>query len=161
MPVSPDQFRRIMGQFATGVTIVTTVHEGRLGGMTANAISSVSLDPMLLLFCADRKTRTHEMIDRSGVFAVNVLTEAMRSLSDLFANNKKGEEERFGAARHAPGAVTGAPILEGNMGWIECKVVHRYDGGDHTIFVGEVVNAGQAEGKPLIFYKGRYAGLQI
>ena len=102
-----------------------------------------------------------EVLDRSGAFALNILTEEMQPLSDLFANNKKSEEERFAAVRHAPGAVTGAPILEGNMGWLECRVAHRYEGGDHTIFVGEVVNAGQAEGKPLVFYKGRYAGLQI
>ena len=160
MPVSPDHFRRIMGQFATGVTIVTAAHEGRLAGMTANAITSVSLQPMLVLFCADRRARTNEMIDRSGAFALNILTEKMRPLSDLFADNKKSEEERFAAVRHAPGAVTGAPILERNMGWLECRVAHRYEGGDHTIFVGEVVNAGAGDGKPLIFYKGKYGRLE-
>ena len=159
MPVDKDQFRKVMGQFATGVTVVTTAHEGRRAGMTANAVTSVSLVPPLVLFCADRRARTNEMIDRSGVFALSILTEAMRPISDLFADPRKSEDERFGGAKHAPGAATGAPILEGNLGWLECRVVHRYEGGDHTIFVGEVVGAGPGEGSPLLFHRGKYTRL--
>jgi len=159
MPVSVDEYRRVMGHFATGVAIVTTVHAGRIGGMTANAITSVSLDPMLLLFCADKRTRTHDMIGRSGVFAVNILNKEMRELAKIFAENGRPEAERFRGVKYTT-AKTGAPILEGNLGWIECRVVYRYAGGDHTIFVGEVVNAGERAGSPLIFYRGGYTALR-
>ena len=159
MAVSGEDYRRIMGNFATGVTIVTTACDGQLGGMTANAITSVSLDPMLLLFCADNRSRTHGMVDRSGIFAVNILTQEMRNWSNIFADSKRAEEQRFENLKHTT-ATTGAPILEGNLGWIDCRVAHRYAGGDHTIFVGEVVDAAWAEGKPLIFYQGRYRELR-
>ena len=159
MPVSVDEYRRVMGHFATGVAIVTTVHEGRIGGMTANAITSVSLDPMLLLFCADKRTRTHDMIDRSGVFAVNILTQEMRELSQIFAENGRPEEDRFNGVKYVTGKM-GAPLLEENMGWIECRVAYRYAGGDHTIFVGEVVNASEQAGSPLIYYRGGYNALR-
>ena len=89
--ISVDQYRRIMGNFATGVTIVTTVHDGSIGGMTANAITSVSLEPMLLLFCADKRTRTHDMIHQGGVFAVNILTQEMsRASQGLFRQRQAG-----------------------------------------------------------------------
>jgi len=153
MSVSVDEYRRVMANCATGVAIVTTVHEGRIGGMTANAITSVSLDPMLLLFCADKRTRTHDMIDHSGVFAVTILTQEMRELSRIFAENGRPEEDRFNGLKYVTGKM-GAPILEENMGWIECRVAYLYAGGDHTIFVGEVVNAGDRAGSPLIFYRG-------
>ena len=157
--ISADQYRRIMGNFATGVAIVTTAHEGRVCGMTANAITSVSLEPMLLLFCADKRTRTHDMIDRSGVFAVNILTQEMSELAKVFSDNGRPEEERFRGVQYHT-ARTGAPILDGNMGWIECQVTYRYAGGDHTIFVGEVVNAGERLGNPLVFWRGRYIQLR-
>jgi len=159
--ISADQYRRIMGNFATGVTIVTTAHDGRIAGMTANAITSVSLEPMLLLFCADKRTRTHDMIDRSGVFAVNILTQEMSELAKVFGENPgaPGEDERFRGVKYHT-ARTGAPILDENMGWIECQVTYRYAGGDHTIFVAEVVNAGERLGNPLVFWRGRYIQLR-
>ena len=154
-----DQYRRIMANFATGVTIVTTVHDGRIGGMTANAITSVSLEPLLLLFCADKRTRTHDMIHQGGVFAVNILTQEMSELAKVFSDNGRPEEERFKGVKYHT-ARTGAPIIDGNMGWIECQVAYRYAGGDHTIFVGEVVNAGERVGNPLVFWRGQYIKLR-
>ena len=157
--ISVDQYRCIMGNFATGVTVVTSAHDGRIGGMTANAITSVSLEPMLLLFCADKRTRTHDMIDRSGVFAVNILTQEMTELAKVFSDNGNPEEERFRGLKYHT-ARTGAPILDENMGWIECQVTYRYAGGDHTIFVGAVVNAGERLGNPLVFWRGQYIKLR-
>ena len=156
MPVEKDQFRRILGGFATGVTVVTSVLDGKPGGMTVNSFTSVSLTPPLVLFCADKRTRTHDLVDRSGVYAVNLLSEAMRPLSDLFADSRKTDEERFAAGKHAPGKATGAPIFEGGLGWLECRVVQRVPGGDHTIFVGEVVDMGPGDGPPLMFFRGKY-----
>lgn len=155
MGVTSEEYRRIMGSFATGVTIVTTAHDGELAGMTANAVSSVSLEPIMLLFCADKKSRTHDVIDAGGVFAVNLLTQEMQELSNRFARPGMSQDQQFGDVQYTS-ATTGSPILEGNMGWFDCRVVHRHAGGDHTIFVGEVVDAQYADGEPLIYYRGSY-----
>lgn len=144
-----------MGSFATGVTIVTTMCEGFPHGMTANAVTSVSLDPPLMLFCANKKARTHLMIQNSGIFAVNFLPSSMAELCDKFAGMIGAEEERFEGLNYST-ARTGAPIIEGNMGWLDCRVIQRYDGGDHSIFLAEVVDGQPGDGKPMVFFRGKY-----
>jgi flavin reductase (DIM6/NTAB) family NADH-FMN oxidoreductase RutF len=99
------------------------------------------------------------MIDRSGIFAVNILTPEMTELAKVFSDNGRPEAERFRGVQYHT-ASTGAPILDENMGWIECQVTYRYAGGDHTIFVGEVVNAGERLGNPLVFWRGQYIKLR-
>ena len=149
------QFRRIMGNFPTGVTIVTTLHDGTPHGMTANAVTPVSLDPLLMLFCATKDSRTCAMIRKSGVYAINILSHEMGDLADRFAGRYGAEDERFASVSYYQGA-TGAPIIAGNLAWLDCKVVNEFDGGDHAIFVAEVIDGDAAEGEPLVFCRGKY-----
>lgn len=160
MAVDPFEFRTIIGHFATGVTVITTCDGDRLHGMTANAVSSLSLDPVLVLVCVEKTTYAHEVITASGVFAVNILGEHQEALSRVFA--QKSEPE-VGSLRGQPYRLgeTGVPILADCLAFIECRVKSVLDGGDHAIFLGEVVTEGvdNADVKPLLFYRGGYHSL--
>jgi flavin reductase (DIM6/NTAB) family NADH-FMN oxidoreductase RutF len=154
-----DDFRRVMGFFATGVTVVTTALGDRLHGMTANAFCSVSLDPSLVLVCIERRSQTHSLLARSGVFAVNILSEDQEELSRLFAISNPPESEPFSSVRYRLG-VTGAPILEDCLAYAECRVAASYPGGDHTVFLGHVKDLGVLrEARPLLYYRSAYKSL--
>lgn len=158
MSFDPAEFRKVLGHFATGVTVVTTTHEGVPHAMTVNSFSSVSLEPPLVLFCADKRARTHTMVQSSGVFAVNILREAQRPISDLFAGKGTDEERQAVLSLRAP--VTGSPIFSDALGWIDCRVSAAHDAGDHVIYVGAVVATSRGEmGAPLLYYRGTYQGL--
>ncbi len=153
MPIDKNELRRVMGHFATGVTIITThAATGELHGLTANAVASLSLVPPLLLICVDKKAESYPSFGESGVFTVNILSSDQEALSRRFAvsggNKFEGVSYRIGA--------NGAPILEGSLGFLECRITANHDGGDHTIYVGEVQEAQTREGKPLLFYRGGY-----
>jgi flavin reductase (DIM6/NTAB) family NADH-FMN oxidoreductase RutF len=157
--VDPLEFRGIIGHFATGVTIITTADDGHLQGMTANAISSLSLDPVMILVCVEKNTYTHGVIERSGVFTVNILGEHQEAVSRVFA--KRGEPEK-GTLRGQGFTIgqTGAPILSDCLAFLECRVAEKLEGGDHSIFLGEVVHQGvQDEMRPLVFFRGGYHNL--
>jgi flavin reductase (DIM6/NTAB) family NADH-FMN oxidoreductase RutF len=147
--------RRIMGRFATGVTVVTTRLEDHLCGMTANAVASLSLDPPLVLVSVDKKAHIHGCLKQSRCFAVNVLTEAQEALSRRFAQT--GPKE-FGDLALAT-AVTGAPILAEALAYVDCRLFEMLPGGDHDLFIGEIVAGDARDGRPLLFYGGRYARL--
>ena len=155
-PLTKDHFRRVMGQLATGVTVVTTRLGNEVHGLTANAVCSVSLEPLLVLVCVDHTADTHPLLEKSGVFAVNILSHEQEDLSRLFAGPteaKAGRLEALGCRT----AVTGAPIIEGCLGYLDCRVVAAYPGGDHTIFVGQVEEAEIGENaSPLLFFRGHY-----
>jgi flavin reductase (DIM6/NTAB) family NADH-FMN oxidoreductase RutF len=154
--VDQHQFRRVMGHFATGVTVLTTALGDELHGMTANALCSVSLDPLLVLVCVNKQARTHVILSESGVFALNVLAEEQEHFSRLFADDTVDPSHSLTDLSHRRG-VTGAPILTDCLAFVECRVVAAYPGGDHTIFVGAVEDAGVLrEGRPLIFFRGAY-----
>jgi len=159
MSIDAARFRQIIGHFATGVTVITTAHDGWLHGMTANAITSVSLDPLLLLICVDHAAHAHDQLTKAGVFAVNVLSEEQEDLSRLFANTQEPEENSLrGAAYHF--GMHGAPVLDTCLAYLECEVVDRCEGGDHTIFIGSVLEGEmEEEAAPLIFYRGGYRRL--
>jgi len=159
VPPDKDELRRVMGRFATGVTVVTTRLGDELHGMTANAVTSVSLDPPLVLVCVDRAADSHDIIARAGVFALNILALAQQPLSDRFAVKEGADAHRLeGVPHHA--RATGAPIIDGSLAYLDCRVAERFPAGDHTIFLGEVADAGTLGGEaPLIFYQGRYLGL--
>lgn len=159
MALTSDEFRRVMARFATGVTIITSRLDDELHGMTANAVTSVSLEPPLVLVCVDRAADSHAIIEKSGVFAVNILGADKEQLANEFAHKDRDGAHRLDRLPHRAGA-TGAAIIEGSLAYLDCRVVGRYPGGDHTIFVGEVVDAGQlSEQGPLIFYRGRFLRL--
>ena len=159
-PVDARLYRDAIGRFATGVTVVT-VHDGtHPRGMTANAVTSVSLDPVLLLVCVAKSARSHESLAVARSFAVNVLGADQRELSDYFARSSADEERPMGGWPHRPGG-TGAPILEGALAWFECRVWNWLPGGDHSIVVGEVVDLAleRPAGEPLLFHAGAYRRL--
>jgi flavin reductase (DIM6/NTAB) family NADH-FMN oxidoreductase RutF len=145
-----------MSRFATGVTVLTAAHDGRLHGMTANAITSLSLDPPMLLVCVDKTAQAHEVLRQAGAFAVNILGEHQEHVSMLFAISEEPEPGRLRGLDFTPGR-TGAPILADCVAYIECRLRDIADGGDHSIFMGEVVNEGVVDDvPPLIFHRGRY-----
>jgi flavin reductase (DIM6/NTAB) family NADH-FMN oxidoreductase RutF len=147
-----------MGRFATGVTIVTTRHGDHLHGMTANSVTSVSLEPLLVLVCIDKTADTHDILMQAGVFAVNILGREQEEMSLKFAKKNAGWTHGLQGVAHRF-AVTGAPIIEGSLAYLDCKTVTEHHGGDHTIFIGEVLEAREMrDGDPLLFYSGNFGG---
>lgn len=146
-----------MGHFATGVTIVTTRYaNGQLTGLTANAVSSVSLQPPLVLVCVDKTAESYPAFAESKVFAVNFLTQHQETLSRRFAQSGG---DKFAGVGYAIGA-TGSPILESALGYMDCELRHAFDAGDHTIFVGEVEALAATDGSdPLLYFRGGYRQL--
>lgn len=146
----------MMGHFATGVTVITTTDKaGTPFGLTANAFASLSLNPPLALICIDKGVQCYSCFEESKKFAVNVLSEDQVELSRRFAT--KGIEKFAGIKWHK--SDSGIALLDGAIGAIECKVIHSYEGGDHTIYVGEIVHATASGGRPLLFFKGQYRRL--
>ncbi len=153
--VDPELFRDVAGTFPTGVTVITARAGDGLFGCTANAVTSLSLDPPLMLVCLDRRTNTHPRLIEARAFGINVIEAAPGSeeLCLLFAG-KSGE--KFRGLEYRDG-ITGAPILAAALSWLECELDRTYDGGDHTIFVGRVVAAEQTKGRlPIVFHRGRF-----
>lgn len=146
-----------MGKNVTGVSVVTCDHGGDKHGMTVNAFVSVSVSPPAMLVSLSKKSRTAELVAKSGVFAVNLLSETQTMESDRFAGRHKDKEhDRFDGIRWTSG-VTGSPLLEGAMAHLDCKVIHAFDGGDHTLYVGEVVGGDLDEVRsPLVYSSGKY-----
>jgi 3-hydroxy-9,10-secoandrosta-1,3,5(10)-triene-9,17-dione monooxygenase reductase component len=151
--VEPARFRSVMGNFATGVTVVTAATTQGPVGMTANAVCSLSLDPLLLLVCFDNDARTLRVVREHGVFGVNVLAEGQEELARLFAS-KLPEEEKFAGVAHS--VHDGIPVLDGALAWVGCRLERLVEGGDHTIGIGAVQSAEAGEGSPLLWFRGRY-----
>jgi len=153
MPIDKNELRRIMGHFATGVTVITTIsNDGSPYGLTANAFMSVSLEPPLLLISVDKKAESYPYFEKSRVFTVNILRDDQEGLSRRFAVS--GGNKFDGVAYHRGG--NNVPILDETLAHIECRMYATHDGGDHTLYLGEVVEAETREGKPLLFYRGGY-----
>jgi len=153
MPIDKNELRRIMGHFATGVTVITTISkEGTAYGLTANALMSVSLEPPLLLISVDKKAESYPYFEQSRVFTINVLRDDQEGLSRRFAVS--GGNKFEGVAYHR--GANDVPILEETLAHIECRLYAAYDGGDHTLYLGEILEAETREGGPLLFYRGGY-----
>jgi 3-hydroxy-9,10-secoandrosta-1,3,5(10)-triene-9,17-dione monooxygenase reductase component len=156
--LTPDAstFRETLGHFVTGVTIITALDGDEPVGMAANSFTSVSLDPPLVLFCAAHSSTTWPRIRGARTFTVNILDERQEDLCRLFA--QKGVD-RFGQVGWRPGAG-GSPVLDGVHAYIDCDIWAEYEGGDHMIVVGRVLDLGiSAEAGPLLFYRGTYGRL--
>jgi flavin reductase (DIM6/NTAB) family NADH-FMN oxidoreductase RutF len=153
MAIDPRELRNVMGNFATGVTIITTKDAtGKPFGLTANAFSSLSLDPPLLLICVDKKVDCYACFEETKVFGVNFLSEGQDDLSTRFAT--KGIE-KFEGVPYKLGQL-GVALLDGAVAHIECKLANAYEGGDHTIYIGEIQNAAVLSDRPLLFFRGKY-----
>lgn len=156
MAVDPLEYRQIIGGFATGVTVVTASHGDEKFGMTANSVTSVSLEPCLLLICFIRGSKTLIAVKEAGWFGVNILHADQEELSNTFARTTGTfEDVAHTVDRH------GVPLLGGTLGHLVCRVRTISDGGDHEIVVGEVVDESpsarpDADDSPLLFYRGRY-----
>jgi 3-hydroxy-9,10-secoandrosta-1,3,5(10)-triene-9,17-dione monooxygenase reductase component len=159
MEVGPELFRKVMGHFVTGVTVVTTFDgDDRPAGITVNALSSVSLDPPLVVVALDRRRFITPIVHAAGRFAVSILGEHQAALSDCFAGaDVTPGREAFCGASWNPGA-TGLPILDGAVASLECTVSGSYAVGDHDLFIGEVVAVANEEHhpQPLLYYRRRY-----
>jgi flavin reductase (DIM6/NTAB) family NADH-FMN oxidoreductase RutF len=155
--LTPDEFRELIGHFATGVTIVTAVDDGRSFGTTASAVTSLSLEPPMLLICMNKESETGRAVASAGRFAVNILGEQQVALAQRFA--QKGGD-KFGGVPTAAGE-SGAPLIEDALATLECRVVEQTTGGTHTVFFGEVEAGTARDGAPLAYYRGRFGTLQI
>jgi flavin reductase (DIM6/NTAB) family NADH-FMN oxidoreductase RutF len=153
--VAPERFRTVMGNLATGVTVITADSPNGPVGMTANAVCSLSLDPLLLLVCFDKEARTLPIVAEGERFGVNVLAKGQEQLARLFAS-KTPEHEKFAEVPHS--VHDGIPVIEGVLAWVGCTLQQLIPGGDHTIGIGAVTAAETGlRGEPLIWYRGRYA----
>lgn len=153
MAIDKDVFRRVLSHFAAGVTVVTTVdREERPHGLTATAFTSVSLEPPLVLVCVDKQAETYSQFEPAGVFAVNFLSLEQRDISQRFATHGG---DKFSGLSWRRGGL-GAPLLDGTIGHVECRIRHWYDAGDHTIMVGEIESADAGDGEPLLHFRHDY-----
>lgn len=158
MAFDQRDFRSALGQFATGITVVTTcAPDGELLGVTVNSFNSVSLEPPLILFSLERRAMSLPAFETAGSFAINVLSEAQIALSQNFARTQGDKWAGISFHRWA----TGSPILAGCLAAFECRTHAIHDGGDHRIFIGEVLRfEAKPEGDPLIYFRGSYTALR-
>lgn len=146
--------REVLGHFATGVAIVTTTTPGGPAGLTVNSLTSVSLDPPLVLFCARRESATAAAIAQSGVFAVNILGRDQEWLSRRFCGNDRGD--RF-ATLSVWAGHTGSPILSDSLAYLDCELADVWNGGDHLVHLGRLVELDRLrDAEPLVFFRGGY-----
>jgi flavin reductase (DIM6/NTAB) family NADH-FMN oxidoreductase RutF len=157
MSVDADDFKQVLARWATGVTIVTARSGERVHGMTVSAFTEVSLDPPLVLVCADLGSNTLPLIREGGAFAVNILSREQEALSARFAS-KQGEWQRFDGLEIDAGR-TGSPLLRGVVANLDCRVVAAHEHGDHVVYVGEVAEVRHFDREPLLYFRGAYTGL--
>ena len=155
MPMDDAQFKLAMSQFACGVTVVTTEHDGARYGMTVASFASLSLHPPLVIVCIEIAAKSHDAIVAAGRFGVSILGADQAELSGRFASKKI--DDKFEGVRLIEGARV--PLLEGAICTLECRVHDRLPGGDHSIFVGEVVDAQVSDGAPLLYFRSGYRNL--
>jgi flavin reductase (DIM6/NTAB) family NADH-FMN oxidoreductase RutF len=160
--ISRELYRRVMGSFPTGITVITAEREpGQVHGMTANSFASVSIDPLLILVCIDQAATLLTFVKTQRRFGVNILKDSQEEISRYFAKPQEqedpAEEARLGV--RYTWTETGIPLLADALAHISCNVVAEYMSGDHTIFVGEVESLELKDGEPLLYHRGKYSGL--
>jgi flavin reductase (DIM6/NTAB) family NADH-FMN oxidoreductase RutF len=157
MPIDEAAFKLAMSHFASGVTVVTTEHQGRPYGMTVASFASLSLRPPLVLVCIEKSVKTHEAIAAARKFGVSILGEGQQEISARFASRA---EDKFAGIEIERGAL-GIPLIAGALTTVECTLQDQLPGGDHSIFVGQVVEARSREGIPLLYFRSGYREMQI
>lgn len=150
--VEESKFKQALSYFASGVTVVTTEHDGKKHGMTVSAFCSVSLRPPLVLICIEKSVRAHDVIPRAEKFAVNILGGDQEEISNRFASRL---DDRFAGVSTHPG-ILGDPLIDGAIASLECRLHDTLPGGDHTIFIGEVVKAELHQPNPLLYFRSGY-----
>ena len=155
-----QDFRAVLGSFATGVTVITTRTPGPAYGMTANAFSSVSLDPPLVLVCISAKAEGREWVEKNDAFAVNILSVDQEDISNYFASpDRPRDSMAFKDIPYSTGP-SGSPIFDGDAAYLDCKLHATHEAGDHVVFIGEVLALGHdPDHDPLLFHGGRYKRL--
>ena len=156
MSLTADDFRKAMGCFATGVTVVTVDQGGEVHGMTANAFTSVSLDPVLVLVCVDHRARTHAHLHARKRFGVNVLRNDQQSISEYYARSAETHQHPESAGARFERTAHGTPVLQGALAYLECRLHSTQAAGDHTIFIAEVEEVVVREGEPLLYFRSEY-----
>lgn len=156
-----DVFRAVVARFATGVTVVTTCVDGIDHAMTANAFTSVSLDPLLVLVCVEKEARFHDAVLESGAWTVSILDESGRAAASWFATRGRPLHGQLDLVPHTRSELTGAAVLDSAMAVIDVRTVAVHDGGDHSIVLGEVLGAraSKPDASPLLYYRSRYRHL--
>jgi flavin reductase (DIM6/NTAB) family NADH-FMN oxidoreductase RutF len=155
MPIDDASFKLAMSQFASGVTVVTTEHEGERYGMTVASFASLSLRPPLVIVCIEKNVRSHDAIAASGKFGVSILAADQTAVSNRFAS--RAEDKFEGVATTTSGS--GVPLIDGAVCKIECRLREALPGGDHSIFVGEVTDVVTGDGAPLVYFRSSYREL--
>jgi len=157
--IDADEYRKIIGSFATGVAVVTTNVDGMLHGFTANAVSSLSLEPLMLLVCVDKRARALEELRKATAFGVSILSRDQEDVSNTFAMRGDPAE---GALRDVPFTlgISGVPLLKDAVAGLECRMAEHLEGGDHIIVLGEVLEGAiLSEAPPLLYYQGKYRAI--
>jgi flavin reductase len=159
--IAADEFRTVMGRFATGVTVVTCVQDGFDHAMTANSFTSVSLDPPLVLVCVENDSRFHEAISQAGSWAVSVLHSGQRGRARWFATRGRPLVGQLDSTPSTRSAITGSLVLDGALAVLECRTTAVHPAGDHDIVVGEVLGMGlpHPEGEPLLYFRSGFRTL--
>ncbi|HEX7677455.1 MAG TPA: flavin reductase family protein [Thermoanaerobaculia bacterium] len=156
MPIDEGHFKLALSHFASGVTVVTTEHDGRQYGMTVASFASLSLHPPLVLVCIERSVKTHDAIAAAGKYGVSILSSAQADISSKFASRS---DDKFDGVELIEGDLDvplNVPLIKGALTAIECRVYDRLPGGDHTIFIGEVMKIHTQEGDPLLYFRSGY-----
>jgi flavin reductase len=159
--VNPADFRRAASRFASGIVVVSTTAGGVGHAMTVSAFTAVSLEPLLVLFCAEKAARFHDAVLATGTWAVSVLNDNGEKTARWLATRGRPLEGQLDAFRYHPGPMTAAPILDDALAAMECRTTAVHDGGDHSIVVGEVIGVSEPRpvGAPLLYYGRRYRRL--
>ena len=159
MPVEADLLRQAMRFWVTGVTVVTAAHQGVQHGMTVSSFTSLSLTPPQILISLAQNTRTHDLVTRSRSFGLSILSASQQDISDLFAGRVADEFDRL-VGLETFTLATGAPMIAGSLAYLDCHIVTTLGSGTHTIFIGEVLAAQNAEsGEPLVYFNRAYKNI--
>jgi flavin reductase (DIM6/NTAB) family NADH-FMN oxidoreductase RutF len=156
MSLTTSDFRKALGCFATGVTVITVDQEGEVHGMTANAFTAVSLDPILVLVCVDHRARTHAHLHTRKRFGVNVLRSDQQAISEYYARSEETHQHPEAVGARFDRTAHGTPVLLGALVYLECRLHSTQPAGDHTIFIAEVEEVVVREGEPLIYFRSQY-----
>jgi flavin reductase (DIM6/NTAB) family NADH-FMN oxidoreductase RutF len=160
MSLDASDFRKAMGCFATGVTVITVDQDGEVHGMTANAFTAVSLAPVLVLVCVDHRARTHAHLHTRKRFGVNVLRSDQQTVSEYYARSPETHQHPETAGARFDRTAQGTPVLRGALAYLECRLHSAQQAGDHTIFIAEVEEVVVRDGEPLLYFRSQYRDIE-